>query len=510
MMPMRNLFLVHTTLAMTLVLLVGIISVEAAPALSSAGSEVSTLDMEALDAYITAQMSKHGIQGISLAVTSGTEITYLKGYGTAGQGRPMTPQTPMYIGSQSKSFTGLAIAQLIEQGKIDPNDPVQTYIPWFKVADEEASRRITVNHLLHHTSGLSESGFSTVLPDQASNEDVVRALTSAELTAPVGVKHQYFNIGYDVLAVIVQNVSGMLYEAYLQKHILDPLEMTRTYTDPVPARANGLAQGYSRFFGFTVPQEQPRRVFELSAGYMISTAEDMARFTIVMDNAGLYQGKQLLSFDGMEKLFTPVQGYGMGWFVEQGHIFHGGANETFKTFVDIYPLRDLSIVLLINQGYMFDHYISAPQIFKGVEAIVLGRIPPPVSEGWSVKSLGWILLAFVLALSVFQLRNLLLLRGWKERARHWSIGRKLWDIALSFLIPTIILITVFAGMKSYFGYRFNLTYQMFNVFRTLSDIAVLMILGSLPYYLQGCIKSYWLLTDKLSERKYVFRQSPQL
>src|SRR5215213_9355394 len=508
-MPIRNLFLLLAILATTLTVSVETIYVEAAPASRSAGSEISTLDTEALDAYIAAQMSKHGIKGICLAVTSGTEIIYFKGYGMAGQGRPMTPQTPMYIGSQSKSFTGLAIAQLIEQGKIDPNDPVQTYIPWFKVADEEASQRITVNHLLHHTSGLSESGFSTMLPDRASNEDVVRALTSAELTAPVGVKHQYFNIGYDVLAVIVQNVSGMSYESYLQKNILDPLEMTRTYTDPALAHANGLAQGYSRLFGFTVPQEQPHRVFELSAGYMISTAEDMAHFTIAMDNAGLYQGKHLLSFDGMERLFTPVQGYGMGWFVEKGHIFHGGANENFKTFVDIYPLRNLSIVLLINQGYMFDHYISAPQIFKGVEAIVLGRRPPPVSEGWSVKSLGWILLAFVLALSVFQLRNLLLLRGWKERTRHWSIERKLWDTALSFLIPTIILITVFAGMKSYYGYRLNLTYQMLIMFRTLSDIAVLMILGSLPDYLQGCIKSYWLLADKLSERKYVFRRSTE-
>jgi CubicO group peptidase (beta-lactamase class C family) len=213
----------------------------------------SEIDRDALDAYITAQMYKHGIRGISLAVTFKAEIVYLKGYGTAGKGRPMTPQTPMYIGSQSKSFTGLAIAQLIEQGKIRPNDPVQKYISWFKVADEEASKNITVYHLLHHTSGLSESGFTGMLPDDASNEDAVRSLASAELTEPVGAKHQYFNVGYDVLALIVQYVSGMTYEDYIQKNIFDPLDMTRTYTDPVLARENGLSQGYSRFFGFTVP-----------------------------------------------------------------------------------------------------------------------------------------------------------------------------------------------------------------------------------------------------------------
>ncbi len=456
----------------------------------------SKLDAQALDAYISEQMSKHGIQGISLAVTSKTNIIYLKGYGTAGNGRPMTPQTPMYIGSQSKSFTGLAIAQLIEQGRINLNDPVQKYIPWFKVADEEASKKITINHLLHHISGLSEAGFTVVLPDNTSNEDAVRALSSAKLTAPIGTKFQYFNVGYDVLAVVIQNVSGMKYEDYVQRYIFDRLEMTQTYTDPVLARENGLSQGYSRFFGFTVPQKQPHRVFEVGAGYIISTAADLAHFSMAMDNAGYYKDKQLLSLKSMDMLFYSVQGYGMGWFIEQGHIFHGGANETFKTYVDIYPLRDMSIVLLINQGYMLDHYISAPQIFKGGEAIVLGRVPPPISEGWSVKYIGWALLVFVLALSIFQIRNLLSLRNWIERARNWSTLKKMLDAAISFLIPTIILVVIFSQLKAFYGYRFNVTYQLVNMSRTLTDITILMIVGSVPDYVQGFVKLFWMASGK--------------
>jgi CubicO group peptidase (beta-lactamase class C family) len=402
----------------------------------------------------------------------------------------------MYIGSQSKSFTGLAVAQLIEQGKIKPNDAVQKYIPWFSVADEEASKKITVNHLLHHTSGLSEAGFTVVLPEDASNEDAVRALASAELTAPIGARFQYFNVGYDVLAVVVQNVSGMTYGEYVQKNIFDPLEMTHTYVDPDIARENGLSQGYSRLFGFTVPQKQPHRVFEVGAGYIISTAEDMAHYSIAMDNAGHYKGNQVLTAKGMDMLFAPLQGYGMGWFVEQGHIFHGGANETFKTYVDIYPLRDMSIVLLINQGYMFDHYISAPQIFEGVEAIVLGRVPPPVTDGWSVKHIGWLLFLFVLALTVFQIRNLLSLRVWAEHARGWSTGKKIWDTAISFLIPTIILVVIFSQLKAFYGYRFNLTYQLVMMSRTLTDITILMIVGSVPDYVQGFVKLFWLVSGK--------------
>ena len=474
-----------------------LLSVWIQPVEAGSASE-SEFDAQALDAYVTGQMSKHGIKGISIAVTSKTEIFYLKGYGTAGEGRPMTPQTPMYIGSQSKSFTALAIAQLIDQGRINPNDSVKTYIPWFRIADDSASKRITVNHLLHHNSGLSDAGFTAILPDDATNEDAVHALSSAQLTAPVGTVFQYFNIGYDVLAVVVQNISGMPYEEYLQKNILAPLEMTHTYTDPVIARENGLSQGYSRFFGFTIPQAQPHRIFEVSAGYMISTAEDMAHYTIAMDNAGIYKGRQLLSVTGMDMLFSSVQGYGMGWFVEQGHVFHGGANETFKTYVDIYPLRDISIVLLINQGYMFDHYVSAPQIFEGVEAIVLGQGSPRVSDGWSVKRIGWGLLLFVLGLSVFQIRSLLSTRGWVGRARTWSAGKKLLDTAVSFLIPTVILIAIFSGIKSFFGYRFNMAYQIVNMSRMLGDITILMIVGSVPDYMQGLAKVFWLLSGKTS------------
>jgi hypothetical protein len=312
----------------------------------------------------------------------------------------------------------------------------------------------------------------------------------------MGTTFQYFNVGYDVLAVVIQNVSGMTYEEYIQKNIFDPLEMTHTYTDPELARANGLSQGYSRFFGFVIPQAQPHRTYEVGAGYIISTAEDMAHYAMAMDNGGRYKDHQLLTFDGMDMLFYAENGYGMGWFVEDGHVFHGGANETFKTFVDVYTKRDMSIVLLINQGYMLDHYISAPQVFNGVEAIVLGRTPPSLTQGWSVTYMGWALGLFVLGLIVLHTRNFLALRGWQERAKTWSTLRKAWDVAISFLIPTVILFIVYTQLKAFYGYRLNLTYQLIIMSRTLGDIAVLMLVGSVPDYVQGLIKLFWVLTGK--------------
>ncbi len=441
------------------------------------------IDFAALDGFVAGQMAKHGLKGVALAVTRGDETIYLKGYGTAGGGRPMTPQTPMYIGSQSKSFTGLAVAQLIEQGKIDANATVISYLPWFRVADPQATQKIRLSHLLHHTSGLSEAGFTTVLPENASIETAVRALADAKLTAPVGTKFQYFNLGYDVLAAIVETVSGQPYAAYLQEHILNPLGMAATTTDPGAAHRNGLSQGYSRFFGFTIPQPQPHRIYEVGAGYIISTAEDLARYAIAMNNdaAGVLT-------KGSSRLFAPVMGYGMGWFIGGDHIFHGGANETFKTYLDLYPSRRLGIVLLINQGYMLDHYISADQVFAGVEAILLGRDPAPLSQGWSVRTIGWGLLGLVLALCALHTHNFLRLRGWQQRARLWSKARLALDIAVSFLIPLLIGTVVFSQIQAFLGYRFNWTYQMRMMFTTLPDIGILMVVGLVPDLVQGFIK----------------------
>ena len=98
------------------------------------------------------------IPGLALAIVRGDQIVYLKGYGRAdASGRPVTPQTPFLIGSITKSFTALAVMQLVEAGTVDLDAPVQRYIPWFRVADPRASAQITVRHLLTMTSGLPQS-----------------------------------------------------------------------------------------------------------------------------------------------------------------------------------------------------------------------------------------------------------------------------------------------------------------------------------------------------------------
>jgi CubicO group peptidase (beta-lactamase class C family) len=443
------------------------------------------MDSSVLDGIVEGQMKKHGLPGVAIAIIDGDEVVYSKGYGQAGRNRPMTPQTQMLIGSQSKSFTALAVAQLADQGVLDLDAPVQSYIPWFQVADEVASQTITIRDLLNHSSGLSDAGFPVVLSNDTSLEEAVRALENAAITAPVGTKFQYFNMGYSVLAYLVEVGSGRSYADYIQEHILTPLQMDDSTADPESAQS--LAQGYSRLFGFAIPMSQPVPAHGIGAGYIVSTADDLAKYAIRMMN----YGDGLVSSTMGRKIFYPSHGdYGFGWFIVDGgaKIFHGGANEAFRTDVNLYPKQGRGFVLLINQGHQVDHFISAVQLSNSVEAFVLGRPPVPVDQGWSVRWVGWGVGIIVLGLSILHFHNFRSLRGWGERAKGMSNGKRIWDVGLSFLIPTVILVFVMIQVRGFYGDRFNLWPTLVNLRLVLPDVFILMLIGSVPDYVQGIIK----------------------
>jgi CubicO group peptidase (beta-lactamase class C family) len=445
----------------------------------------TTMNFSALDGIIEAQMQKHALPGVAIAIIDGDQVVYTQGYGFADHSQPMTPQTQMFIGSQSKSFTALAIAQLADQGLIDLDAPVQAYIPWFRVADQEASAKITIRHLLNHSSGLSDAGFPTVLSPNTSLEKSIRALESAQLTAPIGSAFQYFNMGYSVLAYLVETTSDQAYADYIRDYILAPLDMDNSTAEPKSAHA--IAQGYTRMFGFNFPMSQLIPEYGVGAGYMVSTADDLAKYAIVMMNGA----EGLVSPVTGRKIFYPGNvGYGFGWFIADNgaKVFHGGANEAFRTDVNLYPYLDRAFVVLINQGHQFDHFISAVQLRDSIEAFVLRRAPVPVDQGWSVRWMGWGVGLLVLGLSILHVHNFKHLRGWAERAMGMTKGKRILDIGLSFLIPTVILVFVLNQVRGFYGDRFNLWPTLVQMRLVLPDVFILMLVGSIPDYAQGIIK----------------------
>jgi len=202
-------------------------------------------------------------------------------------------------------------------------------------------------------------------------------------------------------------------------------------------------------------------------------------------------GTKLVSDEMMRRILAPgVGSYGMGWFVynDGAKILHGGANQTFRTEVNIYPDAGRAFVLLTNQGYQVDHFISASQLTASVEAVVLGNPPPAVKKGWSVRWVGWAIGIVVLGLCVLAARNILSLRGWKDRMRKVSAPKRTWDIAISFLIPVVITAVVFWQVSNFYGNRFNLVSSVAYMRQGMPDIFILMLVGTLPDLLQGITK----------------------
>ena len=325
----------------------------------------SLTNFEAVDTYISTRMKELGIPGAALVIIQGDQIVHLKAFGVAdASGRPVTPQTPFFTGSTGKSFTALAILQLVEAGKIKLDAPVQTYLPWFQVADADASEMITVRQLLNQVSGLPQSiGQKQVAITDLSDsaiENNVRALAKVELIAPPGERYEYSNANYVTLGMIIQAVSGQSYETYIREHIFQPLDMQNSFTSKTEAQQDGLAVGYQKWFGVSVASPNlPFARGSLPAGYLNMSAEDFGHYLIAQLNDGSYEGVSVLSPAGISTLHHPgvqIPGstdfYAMGWEVQHFQdlevIRHNGASPGYTTDMFLVPEKDLAIAMVMN------------------------------------------------------------------------------------------------------------------------------------------------------------------
>jgi len=312
-------------------------------------------DFAAVDAYVTEQMNALGIPGMALGIVRNGQIAHLGGFGVAdSSGRAVTPQTPFYIGSVTKSFTALAVMQLVEAGKIELDAPVQTYLPWFELADKAASAKITVRNLLNQTSGISEKDGNRFWASPLASEEYVRSLHTLQLTWPVGSTYQYCNINFIIAGLVVEKVSGQSYADYVTQRILEPLDMRHSYTSRASALADGMAEGHHFMFGRAFKDERAMPPSSLSAGALIASAEDLLHYAMAQLHEGRYGDTAILSPQGIAELHAPAiptnQGnnhYAMGWAVSTVDgiplLFHSGDTGHFRSMVLLMPsvTRDL-------------------------------------------------------------------------------------------------------------------------------------------------------------------------
>jgi CubicO group peptidase (beta-lactamase class C family) len=390
-------------------------------------------DLAAIDRYVRSEMDAQRIPGLAFGIVHGDRIVHVQGFGQADRsGRQVTPETPFLIGSVTKSFTALAIMQLSEVGRVQLDAPVQRYLPWWRVADPDASTRVTVRHLLYQVSGLSKATGNAYATSGDTHdtalEDRVRALRDVELTQSVGTTWQYSNANYWTLGMIVQAVSGQSYETYVQQHIFNPLQMRNSYTSGTEAVQNGLPTGHRYWYGFPVASEVPFDRGGLGSGGLSSSAQDMTRYLSLYLNQGRVGASALVSPAGAAELQragvpTGLDGvsYAMGWDVSAAHglptISHDGSGFDSHANVVLVPDRQWGVVVMENGENSPDEFFGSRRmtgIANGVAGMLIGEEPPTPSS--PSRSL-WVVYGVVLGILVIQvagmIRSVRTIRGWR-------------------------------------------------------------------------------------------------
>jgi len=325
-----------------------------------------------LDGYL-ASIVPYGFSG-ALLVATDEEIILNKGYGMADRagGLPNTAETVFSIGSITKQFTAAGIMKLEMQGKLSTTDPIGEYLDG--VPEDKAG--ITLHHLLTHTSGLVEDVGRDY--DTARRDQTVKKILDLPLEFTPGEEFEYTNVGYTLLAAIIEKVSGQPYEEFLHEQLFRPAGMAFTGYRIPNWDERVIAHWYRGDIDNGTPLEKPYPYWNLMGnGGILSTTEDMYRWHLAL------QGNAVLSADAKKKLFTPfLKNYAYGWDVLQTEhgtlIEHNGGSmlgnsAEYQRYVD----SDVVIVLFCNQSYG-SQPLSA--LVKGnIETLVFGgdvEIPP--------------------------------------------------------------------------------------------------------------------------------------
>jgi CubicO group peptidase (beta-lactamase class C family) len=354
--------------------------------------EAEHLDLEAA---VRGILNRRPAVGLAVGVVRGDRLEFFSAHGLAdiATGRPVAEDTVFRVGSLTKTFTAIAVMQLVEQGLVDLNAPANDYLRAFRLLPVDPTwRPATVRHLLTHTAGIREVLHPSGVARELFGETVRvgRPLPSLaryygpglRIVAEPGTRWRYTDHGFATLGQLVEDVTGRPFDRYLREHLFAPLGMTDTDLVPSEAARARLATGYDlRSSG---PEPHPDyEVVTAGGGGAYSTPRDMARYLAALLGGGSNEHGSVLEPATLATMFEPqyqpdprIPGLGLAFFRGNagGHavLEHQGVVPAFTSQIFLAPDDGLAVMAFTNgtgngmfwlpteTGRLFNHLIGAP------------------------------------------------------------------------------------------------------------------------------------------------------
>ncbi len=355
------------------------------------------------DAWVDAERAKWNVPGVAVAVVKGDQVLLAKGYGLRDreQKLPATGKTVFAIGSCTKAFTTFVMGTLVDEGRLEWQKPVRTWMPEFALKDPVASERMTPLDLVTHRSGMPRHDLLWYNAD-ASRREMVARLRDLEPSKDFRTDFQYNNAMFLTAGYLVERITGKSWEDAVRERVFAPLGM---------ASANFSVADSRKAPDFALPyEERDDKVQRLEfrnitnvgpAGSINSSVGDLASWMRVHLNGGMLGAKKVLNASTVADLHTPVMetgrrispldpdvipgGYAPGWFTDTYRGFqrvqHGGNIDGFSALVVLVPQRQVGVAILVNMnGSGFPNVVARHALDR-----LLG-LPP---KDWSAERLGW-------------------------------------------------------------------------------------------------------------------------
>ena len=323
-------------------------------------------DLNQLDSLVTAQIKKYHIKGLVMVGVKNNDVVFKKGYGKANDAYPMTPETPVYIASNTKAFIGLAMAQLIENGQLSLEDSLIKYIDRAYFPKDIDIEDVTIKDILSHSTGLSNDPltFRTSSSGEYPKnlQELLKFTTYREDATTLQKEFSYSNFGYLLAGMVIENITGQSWKKYLADNVLEPLNMPNTKSY-LPTGEDKQKMAIPYIFNRNEPLKMVKKDNTLhAAGGLITNLEDMATwltYHVGSDKVSVeFKNKHKAYFSPTiheVENFGPIKitGYGYGWyygdFFGTPIIFHTGGFSGHNSFISYLPNEKVGCFIYLNE-----------------------------------------------------------------------------------------------------------------------------------------------------------------